>query len=154
MRTCNEYVAKPNTGRPCDYNTCTKSMLYYTGTKVTQVTKTRAALQAELFNNGPVYGGITCWSDFMTYKGGIYSKTSAATNEGGHAVSIIGWGTDGPTFYWIVANSWVRDASRLPLPAAPLHRRMRAWPGASRGLQPAPREAAPSARAFSCKCSR
>jgi hypothetical protein len=26
--------------------------------------------------------------------------------EGGHALRVVGWGTDGTTPYWIVANSW------------------------------------------------
>jgi cathepsin B len=28
---------------------------------------------------------------------------------GGHAVKIIGWGVDGETPYWLVANSWNTD---------------------------------------------
>ena len=107
VRTCNEYVAKPGTELPCGTNTCTKPLLYKTGTKVTQVKKTREALQAELFGNGPVYAGITCYSDLFAYKGGVYAKSASATDEGGHAVSVIGWGTDGGKFYWIVSNSWV-----------------------------------------------
>jgi hypothetical protein len=107
VRTCNEYVAKPGTEHPCGTNTCTKPLLYKTGTKVTQVKKTREALQAELFGNGPVYAGITCYSDLFAYKGGVYAKSASATDEGGHAVSVIGWGTDGGKFYWIVSNSWV-----------------------------------------------
>ena len=29
--------------------------------------------------------------------------------EGGHAVKILGWGTDNGTPYWLVANSWDTD---------------------------------------------
>jgi cysteine peptidase C len=107
VRTCNEYVAKPGTEHPCGTNMCTKPLLYKTGTKVTQVKKKREALQAELFGNGPVYAGITCYSDLFAYKGGVYAKSASATDEGCHAVSVIGWGTDEGKFYWIVSNSWV-----------------------------------------------
>ena len=41
----------------------------------------------------------------MSYKGGIYKRTSDYL-LGGHAVRIVGWGTDGTTEYWVVANSW------------------------------------------------
>ena len=64
---------------------------YKTGKRVRIVAKTRQALQAELLN-GPVYAGISCYSDLFNYQGGIYEKTAAATDEGGHAVSVIGWG--------------------------------------------------------------
>ena len=33
------------------------------------------------------------YSDFFNYKSGIYKYTSGK-NEGGHAVKILGWGTD------------------------------------------------------------
>lgn len=49
--------------------------------------------------------GFTVYADFMNYKGGIYKHVSGA-QQGGHAVKLIGWGTDGTTNYWICANSW------------------------------------------------
>jgi cathepsin B len=66
-----------------------------------------AAIKAEIFANGPVETGFTVYSDFMSYKGGIYQHVSGQ-QEGGHAVKIIGWGVDSVTgkTYWIVANSW------------------------------------------------
>lgn len=33
------------------------------------------------------------YSDFMSYKGGIY-KHVAGYREGGHAIKIIGWGVE------------------------------------------------------------
>ena len=35
----------------------------------------------------------------------IYSFLQTAM-LGGHAVKILGWGVDGTTPYWLVANSW------------------------------------------------
>ena len=42
----------------------------------------------------------------MNYKSGIYSKGKNAELLGGHAVKIVGWGKEGDTEYWVVANSW------------------------------------------------
>jgi len=33
---------------------------------------TPALLRTEVFNNGPVVVAIDCYSDMMTYKGGVY----------------------------------------------------------------------------------
>jgi C1A family cysteine protease len=41
----------------------------------------------------------------MAYKSGIYKFTQGKF-LGGHAVKIIGWGTENGINYWIVANSW------------------------------------------------
>jgi cathepsin B len=48
---------------------------------------------------------FTVYSDFMNYKSGIYVHTSGY-QEGGHAVKILGWGTQSGLNYWICANSW------------------------------------------------
>lgn len=43
---------------------------------------------------------------------GVYVN-QGGTVMGGHAVKIIGWGTEGGQDYWLVANSWVSgDAAR------------------------------------------
>jgi len=43
----------------------------------------------------------------MSYKSGVYTKHFwELLPEGGHAVKIVGWGTDSGTAYWLVANSW------------------------------------------------
>jgi len=41
-------------------------------------------------------------SDFMSYKSGTYMKADCSQNNGGHAVSIVGYKDN----YWIVRNSW------------------------------------------------
>jgi len=46
------------------------------------------------------------YSDFMSYRGGVYKHRSGQL-MGGHAVKIVGWGVDETEGnYWIVANSW------------------------------------------------
>ena len=64
-----------------------------------------AEVKEEIFNNGPVETGFQVYQDFMSYKGGIYKKTSNVL-LGGHAVKVVGWGNENGTDYWVVANSW------------------------------------------------
>eukprot|EP00752_Nemacystus_decipiens_P008841 g7890.t1 len=65
------------------------------------------AIQLDMMKYGSVTAAFSVYSDFLTYTGGVYSNTSGHY-MGGHAVKIIGWGTDegsGEDF-WLVANSW------------------------------------------------
>jgi cathepsin B len=63
------------------------------------------AIKTDLVNNGYVQTGFTVYSDFMSYKGGIYEHKSGYV-MGGHAVVIVGWGVENGVNYWIVQNSW------------------------------------------------
>jgi len=64
-------------------------------------------IKKDILNYGPVETGFTVYDDFMSYKSGVYKRTSNKV-LGGHAVKIIGWGKEESTGteYWIVANSW------------------------------------------------
>eukprot|EP00937_MAST-01D_sp_MAST-1D-sp2_P006676 g6676.t1 len=59
-----------------------------------------AALQ-----KGPISATFTVMEDFPAYKSGVYSHTTAKA-LGGHAVEIVGYGTEGGKNYWLVKNSW------------------------------------------------
>jgi cathepsin B len=63
------------------------------------------AIMKEIQTRGPVTCGFTVYSCFMSYSGGVYTRQS---NEvlGGHAVKVIGWGTENGVPYWLVCNSW------------------------------------------------
>jgi len=67
-----------------------------------------AKIQTEIFTNGPVEGSFTVYEDFLSYKSGVYEHKSGQ-QLGGHAIKVIGWGTDAGADYWIVANSWNED---------------------------------------------
>lgn len=67
--------------------------------------KGEEAIKADIYLNGPVEAAYTVYSDFPSYKSGVYQ---AHTNEtlGGHAVKVIGWGVENGVKYWLAVNSW------------------------------------------------
>jgi len=64
------------------------------------------SIMKEIMTNGPVTGTFSVYSDFPTYSSGVYTKSAGASFLGGHAIKIMGWGTEGGVDYWLVANSW------------------------------------------------
>lgn len=64
-----------------------------------------SSIQMDIIANGPLEAAFTVYQDFMAYKSGVYVHTTGQM-LGGHAVKIVGWGNNGSTDYWIVANSW------------------------------------------------
>jgi cathepsin B len=55
--------------------------------------------------NGPLSATFTVMEDFPTYRGGIYKHVTGKA-LGGHAILIVGFGTENGTDYWTVKNSW------------------------------------------------
>ncbi|XGW01744.1 hypothetical protein V3C99_014111 [Haemonchus contortus] len=72
------------------------------------VSKKVTDIQKEIMTNGPVEVSYNVYEDFEHYTGGIYVHTAGAL-LGGHAVKMIGWGTENGTPYWICSNSWNSD---------------------------------------------
>lgn len=64
-----------------------------------------ASIRKAIWLNGPVEAAFTVYSDFEQYAGGIYTHT-AGQEEGGHAIRIVGWGSENGVDYWKIANSW------------------------------------------------
>jgi len=64
-----------------------------------------SGMQQELFTNGPIVSAFSVYEDFYNYVSGVYHHVSGRY-VGGHAVKVIGWGTESGTPYWLVANSW------------------------------------------------
>ena len=64
-----------------------------------------APIQTAIMNQGPVEASFSVYADFENYASGIYHHVTGTT-LGGHAIRIVGWGVDGDTKYWKVANSW------------------------------------------------
>jgi hypothetical protein len=56
---------------------------------------------------GPIYVAFSTTTAFMDWdwrRHPVY--TGGGRASGGHAVTIVGWGTYGSTKYWIIRNSW------------------------------------------------
>merc|ERR1712054_465980 len=67
-------------------------------------------MQQEIYQNGPITGMFFVHQSFLSYKSGVYtSKVLGDPMLGGHAIKIMGWGTENGTPYWLVANSWNDD---------------------------------------------
>jgi len=62
-------------------------------------------IQTELMTNGPLYVAFSVYGDFETYKSGVYKHTTGGF-LGGHAVEMVGWGTENSEDYWLIKNSW------------------------------------------------
>lgn len=63
-------------------------------------------IMTQLVKGGTLSCAFTVYSDFPTYKSGVYKRTPGSQPLGGHAVAIIGFGTENGTDYWLVKNSW------------------------------------------------
>ncbi|CAF0861990.1 unnamed protein product [Adineta steineri] len=119
IKACDHHVngTKPPCGDEESTPQCTKKCIdgyptTYTkdkhfGASVYSV-RSEKQIQTEIQKNGPVEAAFTVYADFLTYKSGVYKHTSGSV-LGGHAVKILGWGVDGSTPYWLVANSWNED---------------------------------------------
>ncbi|KAJ9463790.1 Gut-specific cysteine proteinase [Diplonema papillatum] len=59
-------------------------------------------IMAEIYARGPVAGGIDA-NQILNYQGGIAKAKCGGID---HVISIVGFGTDGATPYWIIRNSW------------------------------------------------
>lgn len=67
-----------------------------------------ATLKNALFTYGPLVTTMNVYSDFYSYKSGVYSYTSG-TLQGGHGVLLVGYADDATISgggYFIVKNSW------------------------------------------------
>ena len=60
-------------------------------------------IMEEIFFNGPVATVMDIYTDFQSYRSGIYQHVTGGL-AGGKAMLIVGWGTEGGTDYWIVKN--------------------------------------------------
>ncbi|XP_074038847.1 cathepsin B-like [Leptinotarsa decemlineata] len=103
------YSPTPRCNKQCDE----KSSLSYEsdksyGQKIYHVSTSEKQIQLEIMKNGPVEATFDVFTDFLSYKSGVYQYV-AGQYEGGHAVRVLGWGVENGTPYWLVANSWNED---------------------------------------------
>merc|ERR1712028_303059 len=94
--TCGSDAAAPHNDFKSDKYT-------YTGNTVTA--HGIPAMQAAIMAGGPMEVAFTVYADFENYASGIYHHVTGA-QVGGHAVKVVGWGSEGGVNYWKIANSW------------------------------------------------
>lgn len=89
------------------YNSSFSSDKHY-GAKSYSIESDVNQIMTEIYKSGPVEAAFTVFGDFVNYKSGVYQHHTGEV-LGGHAVKILGWGTEKGTPYWLVANSWNPD---------------------------------------------
>lgn len=68
------------------------------------------AMMQEIYQHGPITGMFFVHQSFLAYKSGVYKSAGLLDPMlGGHAIKILGWGTEAGVPYWLVANSWNED---------------------------------------------
>ncbi|XP_053212328.1 cathepsin B-like [Panonychus citri] len=107
LPTCPDtYLPAPECKKECvaGYGKTWEQDKYY-GQEPYAVGYDQKQIMKEIMTNGPVSADFTVYADFPNYKSGVYQRTTY-DSLGGHAIKIIGWGTENGTDYWLVANSW------------------------------------------------
>jgi len=75
-------------------------------------------IKREIMKNGPVISNMEIYTDFLTYKSGVYTKDEDVPKfSGSHSIKIVGWGVEDGSDeepnkgnkYWIIENSWGED---------------------------------------------
>lgn len=67
--------------------------------------KSVADIKAEISTHGSMELAFTVYEDFMSYRSGVYAHTTGK-QLGGHAVKVVGYGSENGVEYWKCANSW------------------------------------------------
>jgi cathepsin X len=62
-------------------------------------------IKSEIYARGPVATGVNA-EPIVEYEGGIVKDRNLLHKIVNHVVSIVGWGVEDDTEYWIVRNSW------------------------------------------------
>jgi len=107
LAPCGDELPTPSCNQTCGNGADWKGDKHY-GKSWYGVDANVAAIQTEIMTNGPVEGAFTVYADFVNYKSGVYYYVSG-DELGGHAIKILGWGTEDSVDYWLVANSWNED---------------------------------------------
>lgn len=106
---CGQTVPTPRCNATCipQFNS-TYAADKHRGKSVYSISRRIEEIRTEIMTHGPIEAAFTVFADFLTYKSGVYKHVEGEA-LGGHAVKILGWGTENGTPYWLVANSWNED---------------------------------------------
>ena len=102
---CVPYTSGSGTVASCP-SSCTDGSTFVTyKAKNTKFLSGVSTIQQSIMTYGHVQAGFSIYRDFLTYKSGVYKHVST-TSLGGHAIQLIGWGTENGQAYWLAANQW------------------------------------------------
>jgi len=107
--SCFPYTAGSGHASACAQQCVDSESFTRTKAKSSYAIKGPIHMQRDIMQNGPIQVAFLVYRSFMSYQSGVYHKHKHEQAEGGHAVKIVGWGTQGKTKYWNVANSWNSD---------------------------------------------
>jgi cathepsin L len=97
------YTATDGTCKFSSYKAYTQVNVVYT--------LTNAGNEADLADVLPEFSPVSVCIDashnsFQLYSSGVYNEPQCSSSDLDHAVTLVGYGVDGSTPYWIVKNSW------------------------------------------------
>jgi len=111
--SCNNYQAKNqacNTFNQC--GTCNPNGSCLAITNYTKYTVSEWGscsgedkMMAEIYVRGPISCSIDATNALESYTGGIF-KEFQLVSIANHIISVVGWGVENGTNYWVVRNSW------------------------------------------------
>ena len=102
---CVPYTSGSGTVSECPSSCTDGSSLIVYKAKSTKFLRSVSVIQQSIMTYGHVQAGFSIYRDFLTYKSGVYKHVST-TSLGGHAIQLIGWGTENGQAYWLAANQW------------------------------------------------
>jgi cathepsin X len=59
----------------------------------------------EIMQRGPISCGCAVTEELENYTSGVFNDTTGKLDFD-HVVSVVGWGQENGTKYWLVRNSW------------------------------------------------
>jgi len=65
-----------------------------------------ASMKAEIYARGPISCGVDATDGLEAFMGGQIYKEYQESPEINHVVSVVGWGLENGTEFWVVRNSW------------------------------------------------
>jgi len=105
--TCSDIQVCENCFRTADGSPNCTAVTEYKNWKISNYGSVSgaAAMKKAIYANGPIACGIDATDKFEAYTGGIFSQTILVPMVN-HIISVLGWGVENGTEYWIGRNSW------------------------------------------------